>query len=265
MLIISSREKFWDSNNVARQDEIRHVVLADGRSDGTLKPAEFLAKITNKKVLLLVHGYNNETYDVLRSYKIIEDKVNALMPGLYDLVIGYSWPGGDDPFDYFAAKRRASALSPRAGNWLLQMKATVAQLDVMTHSMGAYLVLTALKGDSRIQLDHAFNMASAVDNECLELAQKYHQASKGCKTCYVFHSKYDEVLALAYSLAEWDSALGFSGPEDVAGIVQHCPHVKVANCKNVIDSHGAYKYADAIYAYIANELGGSPVAQFVTL
>ena len=99
----------------------------------------------------------------------------------------------------------------------------------MTHSMGTRVMLSALQLDGAIKIDNAFNMAAA------------------------------------YRAAEWDRALGFSGPEDIANIVEHCPHVRVANCKNVIKAHGAYKMADTVYRYIAEELSGSKTPQFITL
>ena len=241
------------------------MTLPQIAAEQVLAEGEFLAAIQDKKILLLVHGYNNEKYDVLRAYEIIEAKVQAILPGHYDLVLGYSWLGGDDPLDYFAAKRRASAIAPRFGIWLPKIKQAVAKLDIMTHSMGTRVMLSALQLDGAIKIDNAFNMAAAVDNECLELPEKYHQASKHCQKLYVFHSKYDNVLGIAYRAVEWDRALGFSGPEDIANIVEHCPHVRVANCKNVIKAHGAYKMADTVYRYIAEELSGSKTPQFITL
>ena len=229
MIIISARQNFWDSNNISPQDEIREVTLPQIAAEQVLAEGEFLAAIQDKKILLLVHGYNNEKYDVLRAYEIIEAKVQAILPGHYDLVLGYSWPGGDDPLDYFAAKRRASAIAPRFGIWLPKIKQAVAKLDIMTHSMGTRVMLSALQLDGAIKIDNAFNMAAA------------------------------------YRAAEWDRALGFSGPEDIANIVEHCPHVRVANCKNVIKAHGAYKMADTVYRYIAEELSGSKTPQFITL
>ena len=265
MIIISVRRNFWDSSRISSQDEIRDVALLQNNAEQVLEENELLNLIQGKKLLLLVHGYNNEKFDVLRAYEIIEAKIKMIVPNHYDLVIGYSWPGGDDPLDYFAAKRRASAIAPRFGGWLPKIKAVVSRLDVMTHSMGTRVLLSALQLNGDLNIDNAFNMAAAVDNECLELPEKYHEASKHCHRLYVFHSKHDDVLGIAYRAAEWDRALGFSGPEDIANIVEYCPHVRVANCKNVIKEHGAYKTADTVYRYISEELSGNETPQFITL
>ena len=258
MIIINAFKDSWN-NDYIREFEIGGVPI--DRSE--LTSDEFLAELRAKRVLLLVHGYNNLHDDVLRAYGIIEKKIRTLVAGHYDMVIGFTWSGGDDPLDYFAAKRVSSAVAPRLRSWLAKIKPEVDRLDVMTHSMGSRVLLSALESDDRV--DNAFNMASAVDNECLEPSEKYYKAAKNCKNFYVFHTLHDVVLSLAYSIAEWDQALGYSGPEDVAAIAASCPQVKVANCKHVVKSHGAYKNTDEVYQHIDDRLAGNNLPQFVTL
>jgi len=91
-------------------------------------------------VLILVHGYNNELEDITRAYNLIEGKISRFMKNKYDVVIGYSWPGGDSRFEYFSAKTRSGAISPRFGENLRQLHSANTRpksLDLMTHSMGA--------------------------------------------------------------------------------------------------------------------------------
>jgi hypothetical protein len=66
-------------------------------------------------------------------------------------------------------------------------------------------------------------------------------------------------------VADFDLALGYSGPEDPADIIAHSPNVKVANCKRVIDSHGGYKYSDPVYQFMLHEFTGPAAPQFSTL
>jgi len=146
MIIISVRKAFWDNNEISRSDKIRKVTTGPlPEFDGPeLTQNDLLDALSNKKVMLLVHGYNNLPDDVLRAYGIIEGKIKALAAPHYDMVIGFAWPGGDDPLDYFAAKRRSSAVAPRLGGWLGKIKPKVERLDLMTHSMGARVLLSAL-------------------------------------------------------------------------------------------------------------------------
>jgi len=118
MYLISAREGFWSDNKLAVRDAIREVDLVGEDPSSPVDEPTFLSEINGKKVLVLVHGYNNEPEDVHRAYATIEGQVAKLVDGAYDLVVGYIWPGGDDPLDYFSAKKRANALARRFGIWL---------------------------------------------------------------------------------------------------------------------------------------------------
>ena len=115
---------------------------------------------------------------------------------------------------------------------------------------------------------NAWNFASAVDNESIESGERYFDASQRCKSFYVFHSKNDPVLRVWYrvgDLWDFDTALGYSGPEDPAAIISHSRNVRVINCKEVVQSHGGYRSAGQVWAYMSQELANPSGAQFVTL
>ena len=216
--------------------------------------------------MFLIHGYNNEPREVARAYQVIEEKTASHL-GHYDIVVGYTWPGGDDGTDYFAAKSRAGAVSRRARPMVEFLMNNAAELGIMCHSMGARISLLFLN-DMRNQGVHKtidmrlYVMAAAVDNEALERGERYHSGSQFCDNTYVFHSRKDPVLRRIYRLAEWDRALGHSGPESPADTEIQ---VKVINCKKKICKHGAYKRTDDIYHYIQSEMTGPPSPRFVTL
>ena len=253
MLIISSRFEFWDSNDLSNSDKVRDVDLDTDDLGNDLDEQEFSRRVRGKRILLLIHGYNNEEDDVVRAYSIIEGKVSSLLSRQYDMTLGYTWPGGDDRFDYYAAKTRASSVAPRLRRWLRVISRQGQSIDVMAHSMGCRVGLLALR-ERTPRVNNMFTMAAAVDNESIQVHEKYYPSSKACKSLYVFHSKNDPVLEGAYLMAEWDNALGYSGPEDPAEIVNHSPNVKVVNCKRAIKSHGGYKDSDQVYGFIKKQL-----------
>ena len=272
MILISARKDFWDSTRLADQDEIRDVDLYDDSLGAVIDGTELGRQLNNKTVLLLVHGYNSEEDDVVRAYATIEDHINRLVANHYDLVMGYSWPGGDDPWDYFAAKRRTGAVSWRLARWLKQLADACSALDIMTHSMGTRLALSAMDNLSarsgalsQKAIRNVFTMAAAVDNESIQRGERFDRASRVAERLYVLHSKRDPVLCKAYRAAEFDAPLGLSGPEDPATIVEHSPHVYVANCKRFITRHGGYKDAKPVYRYLRERLAGAPVTQYVSL
>ena len=84
----------------------------------------------------------------------------------------------------------------------------------------------------------------------------------------MFHSKNDPVLRVWYrigDLFDFDTALGYSGPEDPADIIAHSPEVRVVNCKDVVSSHGGYRSSGQVWAYMAEELTTGSAPQFFTL
>ena len=67
MIIISVRKAFWDNNEISRSDKIRRVTTGPlPEFDGPeLTQNDLLDALSNKKVMLLIHGYNNLHDDVL--------------------------------------------------------------------------------------------------------------------------------------------------------------------------------------------------------
>lgn len=272
MIMISARKDFWNSTELSDTDEVRNVNLNDDSLGDPVNRDVFLKQLDDKKVLLLIHGYNNEEDDVVRAYNIIEGNVKSLLRNgngtpLYDIIIGYTWPGGDDPLDYFAAKRRASAVSPRVNRWIDAMKREGATIDIMGHSMGCRVSLLALQGKLSLpkMVRNCFLTAAAVDNESIEKGEEYFASASACEKVYVFHSKKDEVLNISYRTAELDEALGCSGPENPADIIENSPNVKVINCKHVVFQHGGYKNCAGMYSYIKAEFVDKPAPQYKTL
>ncbi|MFL7870996.1 MAG: alpha/beta hydrolase, partial [Anaerolineales bacterium] len=197
--------------------------------------------------------------------QIIEDQIQALTPGAYDLVVGYSWPGGDRGLEWWQGKSRANAVARLFRPLIEEMSKSAAFVDLMSHSLGARVSLKALK-ESQVQaaVRNYFCTAPAVDNECLEVGEEFSQAVPSCGRLFVFHSARDGVLRVSYQAAEWDRALGLYGPEDKDYISRKARTIYVANCKKIVGNHGGYKRADALYKYIGAYQTVDP-AKFKTL
>jgi hypothetical protein len=115
---------------------------------------------------------------------------------------------------------------------------------------------------------NSWNFAAAVDNESIELGERYHDAIGRCQRFYVFHSRNDSVLRVWYrvgDLFDFDTALGFSGPEDAGAIIRHSRNVRVVNCKDVVQSHGGYRSAGQVWAFMSQQLQNPSKEQFFTL
>ena len=260
MIIISNRKDFDDADNTStRGHRIKEIDLqTDVPKSGNITATKLISMVANKRVLLLMHGYNNEQEEVHDAYAVIERKIKHHLQNEYDLILGYSWPGGDGPLDWWAAKSRANATGRRLRYLLEKLSDAAKHIDLMSHSLGARVVLKALK-DAKKQaiLRNYFCTAAAVDNECIESGEEFHASVAGTNRLFVFHSVKDGVLSTVYRTAELDNALGLCGPEDYQYIQNKTKNIFVVNCKKRVKRHGGYKHSDAVYKYIKMVLNAS--------
>jgi esterase/lipase superfamily enzyme len=272
MLMVSCRHNFWSATDFSQTDEVRRIDLASGVGTA-VSAAEYLAEVRNKRIVVLVHGYNNEERDVVESYKAIDERMRLLGflgsgAAEYDLLVGFAWPGGAAGVSFPFARMRAGESALRFAAMLSALSSAGATVDLNTHSLGAHVALEALRTDGASTVRFAWNFASAVDNESVEQGERYYASTQRCKRFYVFHSREDLILRFWYRVGdffEFDTALGFSGPEDPGTIIRHSQNVRVVNCKDVVQSHGGYRSSGEVWCYMLRELLTPSSEQFVTL
>jgi esterase/lipase superfamily enzyme len=272
MFIVSCRKDFWSTTDFSGGLDIRDVDMTGDGSGASVTSANFLQAIAGKRVMVLVHGYNNDRLDVLGSYGTIEQRMrqlNFLGGGApYDAVIGFVWPGGSVRLSFPFARARADESAPHLGRLLGDLRGANAIIDLNTHSLGAHVAFEALREVPANTVRTAWNFASAVDNESVEEGERYHVAAQGCSSFYVFHSKKDPVLRVWYrigDLFDFDTALGYSGPEDPRSIIDFSRNIRVVNCKDIVASHGGYRSSGEVWSFMAQELATPTPAQFTTL
>ncbi|MGC4067343.1 MAG: alpha/beta hydrolase [Polyangiaceae bacterium] len=265
MHLISSRGNFWSCDVISDRDEIRDVTLTDPdpQIDMPVDVNTLLADLSGKKTLLLIHGYNNDEDQVCRAYQIIQEKVGV---NAYDKVMGYTWPGGH-VLEYLPARDRAKAVAPRLAKWLELLLTHCASVDIMCHSLGNFLALRAVRyvNPNLKKFRFGWMTAAAVHDESVEPGREFFNATLRFEQFCIYHSCRDEVLALAFPLAEGDRALGLCGPEDTATIQGNAAHIKVINCKHKIAHHSDYKTCAAIYQDMNQRIAGTLLPQYLTL
>lgn len=272
MLMVSCRRDFWSATDFSNANEIRRIDLEN--STGQAVPHdEFLREVRSKRITVLVHGYNNEERDVIGSYNVIDRQMRQLgflggQAASYDALIGFAWPGGAVGVSFPFARQRAAESASRFSSLLAALRGVGATIDLNTHSLGAHVAFEALREGTPRIVRNSWNFASAVDNESIEFGERYHDASGRCQSFYVFHSRNDSVLRVWYrvgDLFDFDTALGFSGPEDPGDIIRHSRNVRVVNCKDVVQSHGGYRSAGQVWAFMSQQLQNPSKEQFFTL
>lgn len=264
---ISSRVDLADEDRLGPQETFWELTIANDRLAGARQEtlAQFRTFVRGKRILVLVHGYNNVLEDIVRAYSIVERMTGTHVAGFYDAVVGYTWPGGDAPLDWYLPRRRAGLAGPRLGTVLDDLRRSAASIDLMSHSLGARVALKAIDAAARGTVRVHFLLASAVDNESIEGREKYHAATRKTGETLVLHSRHDSILKFGYSAAQWDLALGLHGPEDPGDIAEHSPNVVIGNCKHVIERHGQYKSSVEVYTFLRRWMNGQVQGQFVTV
>jgi esterase/lipase superfamily enzyme len=273
MFMVSCRRDFWSATEFSTADEIRQLDLGGTGQAPAVAPATFLQSMSGKRVTVLVHGYNNEQRDVIDSYRTIDEQMRLLgfmgrAGAPYDALVGFAWPGGATGVSFPFARARAEDAAPRLRQLLASLQGAGAIVDINSHSLGAHVTFEALRDASPSVVRNAWNFASAVDNESVEKGERYFDASRRCQKFYVFHSKNDPVLRVWYRIGDFfdfDTALGYSGPEDPRAIMDNSPNVTVINCKDVVSSHGGYRSAGQVWSFMQQELNAPGSQQFVTL
>lgn len=247
----SDRADFWDPDHLGSTTE---ECDAFGQIDDMVMFQEF----TDKRVLMLVHGFNTTADSALSNYKLIEENFSMLKDNsgneLYDVVIGYLWPGNDHGGEYYQAKRHAEKTAKRMTDTVQKLASCASSIDLFAHSMGNRLMLEALKplptNPSKKPIQNFYSLAPAVDNESLEKGEEYYPSTKQCENIFVFHSERDEVLKYLYLSAELDRALGYKGAEHSKYVPMN---VQFIDCTPFVGGHSEYFRTEPLYQFILNQ------------
>jgi esterase/lipase superfamily enzyme len=262
MNYISYRKNFWSNVDIGVPDAIREVPNDGTSAETPISDDDFRTSIKNQRLLLLIHGYRNKRENIIGGYSMIDGAMqakNIVGTGAraYHQVIGIAWPGGFTRASYLLAKMRANALGDSVFARLKKIVEAAKAVDIMTHSLGARVVLKALQNaapDSET-VRNLFLTAPAVDDESIQEGEKFFISTQACRKVYVLHSSNDKVLKLSYPLMDFDKALGLNGPDKpnkVGGNVQ------LVDCSNAIKAHSDYRKRLELYSFIKKVLDGQP-------
>lgn len=273
MFIVSSRRKFTSNYFVAKSIQYRFYPDTDDlNAHKRISLAALQAEATNKRVCILVHGYNNDFPAVMEAYGALHASMQTSgVPGEsgYGLVIGFAWPGRASGAGYFTARGAARRAAPHLRKLINDLRSVAHRVDIQTHSLGARVALTALNSPRTVFVDHLFLTAPAVDHHTLEPGRTFHSALDGCNRCLVYHSKKDRVLRVAYPAGDFADglrkALGLYGPRSRRITLEHCLNVYVIDCAHHVGTHGGYRGADAYRAHWRRVLSGDALERYSEL
>lgn len=236
MLICNLRHSGWLSN----------VLFADRPEwsdlSGPLTLTQVAARLSGKRVCVLLHGYRNTEDAAEGAYAQIRANFESLGESPYDEWVGVLMPLSRLKLGFqFARMRAAKAGKMLAGAFWDLFLCGVYQdmIDVQTHSLGGMVALEALREGLRCR--NLIMSAPAVDNEALEPQSRYGAYLARAKRIFVAFSNHDPVDWF-YRIASRDKMLGVHGPQSKAAIVAD---VEFVDYTEAISKHSGYKECPA--------------------
>lgn len=240
MILVSCRKNFDSDRAFADANKV------EGMTDAALA-----ARVKNKHVVVLIHGYRSALSGVRAAYNTIETGLAAeglMSASNYGEVVGFAWPSFRTRISFPAAVGYANQASEYFYD-LMKLLSQAKSIDVQTHSLGARVALQGLTAQTDVKVDNLLLTAPAVDDECIEPNQEFNEPLSRMKRCYVLHSKKDSALAF-YPIMKLDLALGAKGPQHPDIIKTKCPNVYTVDCLKVVkDDHSGYRKTPVYYKF----------------
>lgn len=199
--------------------------------------------IRGRRVLALVHGYN--VTEAMDAYALIANMVSAN----YDTVIGVTWPGSKIALAFWFAEMRANKAGRMLAAGLLPHLADInsdnGRFDMEAHSLGCRVALESLR--SGLEIRNLILAAAAVHDESVEVGELYGSVIEGrTQRTLVAYSSKDPVLRRAFKIAEWDNALGLTGPRSDKSVMLPTT-LEAIDFSSVIKEHSGYKRSAEFY------------------
>lgn len=200
-------------------------LCADGavpRIDATnISDEAFASRVRGRDLVLATHGFNVDRADGIRSLSAWEGLCRLPASSLF---VGVLWPGDSKylpVLDYPAEGDEAIAAGNHLAAYLNAQASAAASISLVSHSLGARMVLQTLRGLQR-RARRLMLMAGAIENDCL--TNEYRDAAGKADEIIVLSSRKDWVLEYAFPIGNpvgdlimhghpyFKTALGRNGP-----------------------------------------------------
>lgn len=219
---------------------------------------------TEKNMLLLIHGFNNDFDEVTAAYLNFDRRIRSA--GFNGNVIGFTWPSYGDWFQYFGDVEQVEYAAFGFLNFILAFRPLLGEkkFHVNTHSMGAYLLIRALAAYSRIDaiaeplpgrfiVDEMTFFAADVSNEILERGEDGNIAVGEASRLTSYFSYKDPILGIS-QVVNYDGRLGLAGAERPSRLPKNAFQI---DCSTLIESHSAYRSTADVMEDLVEVLRGS--------
>jgi pimeloyl-ACP methyl ester carboxylesterase len=196
---------------------------------------------SEKKILVLVHGYNSDTSKTITAYDKLITNLAEMANVEYDVVLYYMWPGASNSAAFFNAAGRVSSAAYWLDRLLRQLKGAI--IDIQGHSLGCAVILEALRdSQGTTPVNQVFLAGAAVDSTSLTPPNgEYNEVlQNGGFKINVYYSNNDPVLKWVYGATRLfrRSALGAVGTQ---GLSQFKDRYRQIGLSHEVKGHTRYK------------------------
>ena len=218
---------------------------------------------TDRDMLLLIHGFNNDFDQVTGAYLNFARKIRPV--GFDGTVIGFTWASYGKWFQYFGDIEQVEFAAFGFLNFLLAFRSLLGEkkLHVNTHSIGAYLLIRALAAYSRIDaiaeplpgrfiVDEVTFFAADVSNETLEPGEDGRIAVGEMSRLTSYFSYKDPILGIS-QIVHRDGRLGLGGAERSTRLPRNAFQI---DCSTLVESHSAYRSTASVMSDLVEVLRG---------
>jgi hypothetical protein len=169
--------------------------------DGTrLDEPTFASRISGKHLVLVTHGFNVKAEDGIVALEGWKQLAALKDPCVY---VGLLWPGDslflpvlDYPIEGSVAMQSAALLA----QFLNANAGSVTAISMVSHSLGARLVLETAKRLGPARVDTMLLMAGAIEDDCF--VDEYKDVAAAAKRLCVVASRRDKVLEYAFPVGD---------------------------------------------------------------
>ncbi|SMO88656.1 alpha/beta hydrolase [Fodinibius sediminis] len=163
MYMINLRQDGVDGNVFSNKE---HLFNLD--RNGKIKQineTELLSAINGKSVLVLVHGFYEEIFDVLSYYLTLDYHYRKSLTDKYDAIVGFIWPSGESKYGNYHSKEHIRKAGSFFRHWVYRLNCAQCTIDVMSNGMGSLVVYHSFQipGDFRIR--NIFLMGAGIPQE----------------------------------------------------------------------------------------------------
>ncbi|MBS4164234.1 hypothetical protein PRO82_001553 [Candidatus Protochlamydia amoebophila] len=254
LYLISDRESFTNQHKFSPETKIMNTGLISSTVQTYLEEniqayTDFNLKIfSNRKILILIHGFTVKYEDALKTLRNVADEVGYR----YDAVIGYLYPACAKAREYRQAKKNGlHAAEKRLPEILHSIRLVAERVDIIAHSMGTIVTMHALNQSTSPKIDNLFLLGGAIEEKSIfecdgQGCTTLKQALSNAKKIYVLYSCNDEVLPW---LHVFNSMQTLGRPDKGIQEKSIAKNVCLINTTSVVQDHSAYFQSHEVFKF----------------